>query len=193
MSETPNLEYQNNDVWRHRLITALRSYYERWPQEEQTIQRFVEFVSTEPGCFHRSTEHGHLTGAAWLVDPPGERVLLTHHRKLDKWLQLGGHADGQGNILEVALTEAREESGIHEVHPISMEIFDIDVHDIPARKKDPEHLHYDVRFLMRSARTDYVVGDESHDLEWVPITQIDAVTTEPSMLRMAHKWLTMNK
>ena len=98
-------------------------------------------------CF----DDGHITGSAWVVDPAGSRLLLTHHRKLGKWLQLGGHSDGEPDTLAVALREAREESGLR-VRPISNAVLDIDIHTIPALKGEPAHLHYDVRFALRRPR-----------------------------------------
>jgi 8-oxo-dGTP pyrophosphatase MutT (NUDIX family) len=175
-------------MWRSWLVNALTTYRHRYPEETTTIEAMMEFIMDEPGCFDRTTIKGHLTGSAWLVDPSHQSVLLTHHRKLNRWLQLGGHADGEGNLLAVALTEAREESGIDHVVPISAEIFDVDIHPIPARGQDPEHLHYDVRFLVQAMHTQHVVSEESHDLAWVHADAIDTYTTEPSMQRMSMKW-----
>lgn len=149
----------------------------------------MEFVRSSPNCFDRDNVPGHVTAATWLLDPTGTKVLLTHHAKLQKWLQLGGHADGNGNVAEVALIEAREESGIHEITVDSSEIFDIDIHRIPAQPQGVEHLHYDVRFIAFAAKTDTIVSAESIDLAWVPIGELRKYTTEPSMLRMAAKWL----
>jgi hypothetical protein len=176
------------DTARTTLSDALRRYLHRHPDEEETVRRFIDFVEREPGCFERTTVEGHVTGSAWIVDPDGQRVLLTHHRKLDRWLQLGGHADGDTNVLRVALTEAREESGIHEFTVVMEEIFDVDIHPIPARGVDPEHFHFDVRYVLRAHSTDHVVSEESHDLAWVDVERIEHYTTEASMLRMARKW-----
>jgi len=189
MRTSDELMRQGNDVWRGRLLSALSSYADRWPQELQTIDRFSKFVEGEPDCFERSTIHGHITAAAWLVDPTSELVLLTHHRKLNKWLQLGGHADGDGDTIRVALTEAVEESGIAAIQLVSDDIFDLDIHPIPARGADPEHFHYDVRYAIRAEDTAFTVSEESHDLSWVSINAIHDYTTEPSMMRMAEKWL----
>ncbi len=174
------------------LLAALDRYRERYPNEAPVIERFADFVRREPGCFERSTAEGHVTGSAWVVDADGTRTLLTHHRKLDKWLQLGGHADGVSDVVAVALSEAREESGIDDLEVIDREIFDLDIHPIPARGNDPEHLHFDVRYVVRAAHTDHVVSDESHDLAWVHVNEIAGYTTEPSMLRMAAKWNALN-
>lgn len=181
----------NHDVTRarHALVEALRHYLQRFPAESETVLRFIDFVEREPGCFERSTTEGHITGSAWIVDPQGTHVLLTHHRKLDRWLQLGGHADGVTDVLTVALTEAREESGMHAFTVLTEEIFDVDIHPIPARGSDPEHFHFDVRYVLRAHGTNHVVGEESHDLAWVDVQRLQDYTTEDSMLRMAHKWL----
>ncbi|MBU3679127.1 MAG: NUDIX hydrolase [Candidatus Kapabacteria bacterium] len=181
------------DAGRGLLLAAIDEYEGRFPDESQVITRFRDFVRREPLCFERSTTEGHITGSAWVVDGRSTHTLLTHHRKLNKWLQLGGHADGDSDVVNVALTEAREESGIDEVSPLYPFIFDLDVHVIPARPNEPEHLHYDVRYVVLAAHTNHVVGEESHDLAWVPISQLHDYTTEESMLRMARKWNALNE
>jgi len=169
------------------LLELLETYAARFPDESAT-GRFIEFVSRNERCFERDLWEGHVTGSAWLVDGSGERVLLTHHRKLGRWLQLGGHSDGDPRLLEVAMQEAREESGLA-VAPLSREIFDLDIHEIPARKPDPTHLHYDVRFALQVfGGEDFRISVESLDLAWVPIDELERYTDEASMLRMAAKW-----
>ena len=171
------------------LQDRLRDYRRVHPEEAPVVDRFMALVREHERCFHRDCWAGHITGSAWLVDPAGGDVLLTHHRKLDFWVQLGGHSDGDPDTPAVARREAEEESGL-DVAPLSPQIFDLDIHTIPARKSDPEHLHFDVRyaFVARSGR-DYRVSDESHDLAWVPVTEVHRYTGEESMLRMARKWL----
>lgn len=174
---------------REKLIQDLREYELRWPGEKSVTERFVSFVSKYPDCFERSLECGHITGSAWIVDKSGEKVLLTHHRKLEAWFQLGGHADGIQDAKEVAMSEAIEESGISNFEILDETIFDIDIHLIPARKNDPDHYHYDIRYLLRPQDDEsFVVSEESLDLSWVPLADIQKFTTEESMLRMARKW-----
>jgi len=173
---------------RRELLELLETYAERHPQEATAIDQFVDFVHRNERCFDRDLWAGHVTGSAWLVDGSGRRVLLTHHRKLGRWLQLGGHSDGDPRPLAVAIQEAREESGL-DVVPLSREIFDLDIHEIPARKQDPAHLHYDVRFALQVTGDEaFRVSAESLDLAWVPIEELDRFTDESSMLRMAAKW-----
>lgn len=146
------------------------------------------FVRRQPDCFERTCfEDGHITGSAWIVCPQRRRVLLTHHRKLKKWLQLGGHSDGDANTLRVATREAEEESGLS-MKPLSEGVFDIDIHTIPARGDDPEHKHYDVRFLFEADdHAPLTISDESNDLRWVLIEELHNLTSEESVLRMARK------
>jgi 8-oxo-dGTP pyrophosphatase MutT (NUDIX family) len=148
----------------------------------------IHFVETHSDCLLRSCLTGHLTGSAWVVDPARTQVLLTHHRKLDKWLQLGGHADGDPDLLAVALKEAREEGGITGLWPASPEPFDVDVHRIPARGDVPEHRHFDLRFLIEADPADpVVVSDESHDVAWVPLAKVGELNPHESMALMVRK------
>ncbi len=174
---------------RRPILQLIRRYAARYPDEMATVERFNGFISAHPDCLERSLEAGHLTGSAWVVDARGQSVLLTHHRKLDIWVQVGGHADGNPDLLEVALLEAREESGLEPLEAVTTEIFDLDIHRIPARKREPEHWHYDVRFALRhNGSGAFQVSDESHDLAWVPLEGLERYTEEDSLLRMAHKW-----
>lgn len=169
------------------LIPRLVAYGVRWPKEDAT-DLCRKFVESQPGCFESDCfDDGHITGSAWVLCPQRQKVLLTHHRKLNKWLQLGGHSDGESNTLNVALREATEESGIN-VRVASDLVFDIDIHAIPSRGTDPEHNHYDVRFVFEADEQErLVVSAESNDLRWVPLSKIEEFTTEESILRMVRK------
>jgi 8-oxo-dGTP pyrophosphatase MutT (NUDIX family) len=150
----------------------------------------MAFLDEVERPFDREQATGHFTGSAWLVSADGEMVLLTHHRKLNRWLQLGGHADGDSDLAGVALREAHEESGLSGLR-VDPEIFDVDRHWIPERKGEPGHRHYDVRYVVHASADDaFVVSDESLELAWVSIrTLADADDTDESLRRMAHKWL----
>ena len=164
--------------------------YARSYGEDAHVVACKLFLNEAERPFHRETSAGHFTGSAWLVDASGEHVLLTHHRKLQRWLQLGGHADGDSNLAAVALREAVEESGIRDLR-VEPDIFDVDRHWIPARKSEPGHWHYDVRYVVRTAGSEHVViSDESLELAWVSIRQLaQAPDTDESLRRMARKWL----
>jgi 8-oxo-dGTP pyrophosphatase MutT (NUDIX family) len=150
----------------------------------------MRFLEQAADHFDRANVHGHFTGSAWLVDASGEHVLLTHHRKLQRWLQLGGHADGDDDLAAVALREASEESGLQGLM-VEPEIFDVDRHWIPERKREPGHWHYDVRYIVRTGKSeDFIVSDESLELAWVSIAELaHAQDTDESLRRMARKWL----
>jgi 8-oxo-dGTP pyrophosphatase MutT (NUDIX family) len=164
-----------------------------WPAELATVERFVAFVAEHDDCLLRSCVPGHITASAWILAADGSGALLTHHRKLGRWLQLGGHVDGEPRIELAALREAEEESGLSgfvfepwagpEIVPL-----DLDVHPIPARRGEPEHLHWDVRFLLRAPEGQrLVLSDESNDLRWFDDDGLRAVTDEESVLRLARK------
>ncbi len=172
------------------LLQKLERYRPTDAAEIEHRQQIIDFVKEHADCFERSLLVGHMTGAAWLIDERRGRALLTHHRKLDKWLQLGGHCDGDSDILRVALKEAQEESGIDAIEAVSAEIFDLDVHPIPARGDVPGHLHYDIRFFCRiTGDAEYVVSDESHDLAWVTPDEIATMQVGRSITRMCEKWV----
>ncbi len=172
------------------LLDLLGAYAMRYPEESATVSAFQSFVRAEPDCFQRSLMSGHITGSGWIVDASGTRTLLTHHSKLNVWLQPGGHADGDPDVMAVAMKECREETGLDEIAPVSSDILDLDIHPIPARGEVPSHLHYDVRFLIRHrGGGHYTVTEESHDLAWVAHTELERYTTEVSMMRMRDKVL----
>lgn len=173
-----------------RLAAALDDYLARHPEEGDVVADFEEFLASDAAVFERSHGAGHFTGSAWLVSADGERVLLTHHRKLGRWLQLGGHADGDANLARVALREAEEESGLGGL-AVEPEIFDLDAHRIPARGSEPEHWHYDVRHVVCATDSEeFAVGAESLALAWKPVREIAVdAHADASLRRMARKWL----
>jgi 8-oxo-dGTP pyrophosphatase MutT (NUDIX family) len=172
---------------RRNLLAAIDQYARRYPEEAAVVQRFTALVENHENCFQRDCWHGHITGSAWLVSPNRQELLLTHHRKLNMWLQLGGHSDGESNTQQVALREAREESGLA-VELLDTQIFDLDVHEIPARKTDPAHYHFDVRYQIQAASDQFQVSEESLALAWVKIDELERYTEEESILRMRKKW-----
>ncbi len=150
----------------------------------------IAFVEAQADCLERTCVPGHLTGSAWVVSPDRTQTLLTHHLKLEKWLQLGGHADGDGDLPAVARREALEESGLTGVRAVHAEIFDLDRHWIPPRKTDPGHYHYDLRFVFEAdPRAPLVISSESKDLAWLELGRVVALNPEESMARMVRKTL----
>lgn len=158
------------------------------PHEAAMVADTIRFVEAHEDCFLRSQLSGHLTGSAWIVSADRTRTLLTHHRKLDKWLQLGGHADGDPDLLAVAMREAREESGLTRLRAVSTAPFDVDRHLIPERKGVPAHYHYDLRFMIEAdVNEPLAISDESHDLAWIEVARVTELNAEESMARMVRK------
>lgn len=173
------------------LRTQLRAYRSRQPDQAALAEAFLALLDDPVDPFGRQRLAGHFTGSAWLVSGDGRRVLLTHHRKLGRWLQLGGHADGERDLAAVALKEAEEESGLHDLVVERDAIFDLDRHWIPARGEVPGHWHYDVRYLVHATGSEgYAVGPESLDLAWREIAGIAVdAGVDDSLRRMAARWL----
>ncbi|MBM3866440.1 MAG: NUDIX hydrolase [Verrucomicrobia bacterium] len=156
--------------------------------EAAALREILAFVRTHPDCLERHCAPGHLTGSAWIVSPCRRRVLLTHHRKLDRWLQLGGHADGDGDLLAVARREAAEESGLAGLRVVSPAIFDVDRHWIPERPAQPGHFHHDLRFLLEGDPAEPLrLTRESKALAWVELGAVAALNPEDSIARLVRK------
>ena len=171
------------------LHAELRRYGERWPDEVTTVAHFAGVLDDADDPFVRDRLAGHFTASAWLVSHCGRRVLLTHHRKLQRWLQLGGHADGDRDLARVALREAQEESGLPGL-TVGPELFDLDRHWIPVRAGVPGHWHFDARYVVRAGEDErYTVSDESLALAWVDIgALLGDPASDGSLRRMARKW-----
>lgn len=170
-------------------LPELLAAYRRCYPDEPDAARLERFLARQPHCFERDCfDDGHVTGSAWIVDATASRVLLTHHRKLGRWLQPGGHSDGDPDTLAVAQREAEEESGLA-VRPVDGRVLDVDIHTFPARGADPGHLHYDVRFAFVVVGSErFRVGPESVDLAWIEVCALPGLTDEESVLRMARKF-----
>jgi len=175
-------------VHRRHLLGLLDAYRARYPEEEVRVDRVRRFVETHADCFERTCRDGHVTGSAWILSPDHRDVLLAHHRKLGRWLQPGGHADGDPDVLRVALREAREESGLAELTALSEEPLDVDVHPIPATADEPAHLHYDIRYLLVAGPGQELrPSAESTDVRWFERRLLPSILAEKSMLRMERK------
>jgi len=173
---------------RGQLKFLLEHYKTVFEEEQHFVRDFLELVD-HPLAFSRDRKAGHFTASAWIVNKTRTHTLLTLHRKLNKWLQLGGHADGNDNLLEVSLVEAREESGLTSLRLVDRTIFDIDRHLIPARGEVAEHFHYDVRFLIEAEMDEpLTMSEESKELAWVGFDMVDTfVNGNQSILRMLEK------
>jgi 8-oxo-dGTP pyrophosphatase MutT (NUDIX family) len=175
---------------KYNLIEMLRNYVPSRP-EISFKDRMTSFIDEYDDCFERFLEIGHITASSWLLSKDHNKALLMHHTKLDQWFQLGGHCDGNPDVVAVAIKEAQEESGIQHIMPVMNEIFDIDIHLIPEKKHEKEHYHYDVRFLLQVVRDELIAQNkESKELRWIGKDPKELPTNNPSVVRMFNKWIT---
>jgi 8-oxo-dGTP pyrophosphatase MutT (NUDIX family) len=129
-----------------------------------------------------------VTASAWIVDETRTRALLLHHRKLGRWLQPGGHVDGDPDVRAAALREAKEETGLCSLRPAGGDIYDLDVHAIPARGSEPAHEHYDVRFAFTADPDEPIRANaESHEVRWIPLEDLNSFEIDESVRRLAAK------
>jgi 8-oxo-dGTP pyrophosphatase MutT (NUDIX family) len=172
---------------RELLIEELRRYRPEAGHEWRMHEAMIDFILRHEDCASRSLPTGHLTGSAWIVNPAMTHTLLTHHRRLDLWVQLGGHVEDDADMLAASRREAHEESGLAEIVPWGG-IFDLDIHEIPERPGEPRHFHYDIRYMFHADhRAPLIVSSESKDLAWVELERIGELTNEESIRRMVRK------
>jgi 8-oxo-dGTP pyrophosphatase MutT (NUDIX family) len=179
---------------RNKLSSLLHNYLPTASAELQFKADMLAFIQQYPNCFERTLEIGHITASAWILNKDKSAALLMHHAKLNRWFQLGGHCDGDADVLAVAIKEAQEESGIMGIVAVSSEIFDIDIHLIPANSREKEHYHYDVRFLLQVVSDEEVVqNSESKELRWITADLAQLPTNSPSVVRMFEKWISADQ
>lgn len=172
------------------LLNLLADYRTTYMEEAAYLSRAKEFVQVHESVFERDLYPAHVTGSAWVVNPQRTAVLMLLHRKHNQWFQPGGHADGEADILAVALRETTEETGIapDKIRLVDANIFDLDIHTIPAIGSFPQHEHIDVRFLLEIDDSLPVPGnDESHDIRWLPLNTVARFNNNRSTHRMVDK------
>jgi 8-oxo-dGTP pyrophosphatase MutT (NUDIX family) len=173
---------------RSSLLSLLDSYIPAEGLETEMYLETKQFVNDNPDCFERTLQKGHITASGWVISPDRSLALLMHHRKLDRWFQPGGHADGDPDVLHVAEKEVEEETGAYNLKLAKEGIFDVDVHLIPANSKDPAHYHYDMRFVFEAdPKAELVINSESKDVRWVPVQEIVELNDSESLMRMVRK------
>ena len=149
----------------------------------------LRFIEAHPNSLDRRCLFGHLTGSAGLVTPDRRSTVLGHHKKLNRWLQSGDQADGNGNLFELALHEASEKTGLglSIFTPITSLIFDIDVHKIPKCGAEPAHMHHDIRYIFRIPEVNLPGNIDSCEVRFVPIDEVKKFNNSPSAERMVLK------
>ena len=159
------------------------------PHEWACRQQMVELLDSCPNCFRRDNFPAHFTGSAFVVSADGARGLLHHHRKLDLWLQFGGHCDGEEDVLSAAQREAYEESGISGLVVASARPFDLDIHEVPALGNEPAHFHYDVRYvLIAPEHAEIRTSPESKELRWFTGEEMKDWNLELGLQRLIERW-----
>lgn len=160
------------------------------------MSRMLELGALDAACERSHFAPGHFTASAFVLSPDGRDLVLIHHKKLGIWVQPGGHVDAADADLEsAARREVAEEVGLTELEPWGAErlgsgaagLFDVDIHVIPARKAEPAHEHFDVRFAFRAQSRTLVLSEEVRDLRWVPLSEMDGMATDDSVMRAVKK------
>jgi 8-oxo-dGTP pyrophosphatase MutT (NUDIX family) len=185
---------QNNAAFfidRAILIQKIHDYRTDFEEEKLSRPRFISLIRNFHRCFERNLISGHITASAWIVDHHANKVLLVHHKKLNRWLQPGGHADGDENVINVAMKEALEETGLAALSLFDANIFDLDIHLIPQYKDVQAHFHYDIRFLLiGDSRLTPEANEESNNVLWVPVDKAAYYTNKH---RSIHRMILKSK
>lgn len=170
------------------ITKALHDYRLRYPEEAEVINQFEEFLAEVDNPLDRNTLPGHLTACVWIRSFDHTKVLLVDHKKLGKWVQLGGHIDPGEDPLEAAGREAREESGLESLRLVSPDIYDLSIHQFPAIGDMPAHRHYDIRFLFEADGDELPINSpESHAVHWIKREDLPQYTSEESVIRLSNK------
>ena len=174
------------------LITQLEQYRPCDKTEMAHYDAILKLLRSHPAAFDRqSYQPGHITGSTWIAAEETGQVALIFHRRLNRWLQPGGHAEpGEIDGVSTALREATEELGLV-IEPARASLFDLDVHRIPATATQPEHLHFDLRYLCRTQQQPLDSGSDAAAARWFTAAELAAIELDQSMRRMLDKGLKM--
>jgi 8-oxo-dGTP pyrophosphatase MutT (NUDIX family) len=182
-----------HDTRSHHLQQLLTSFEPADAREHAHRARTLQLLATTAEPFSRTQyAPGHITASAFVLDPTGTSVLLILHSKLQRWLQPGGHVDPEDrDVLHAARREVLEEVGVSQLTQIG-DLLDLDVHDIPARKDQGAHAHFDLRFLFKAGDLAFQAGSDANDARWVPIAHLLAghdaeFPSDESVLRAVRK------
>lgn len=196
------LRRQMLDLYRYQLsethasiIRMLEAHQPADDKEAADIELIKRLIAEHPDILNRSCEVGHITASAMIVDRASRRTLLHFHKRMGRWLQVGGHVEYETDIAAAALREAREETGLTdlEFYPATAAVppIDFDVHTVPRRFKTPEHLHLDFRYLLLTRQPESIAPDagESTQIRWVSFDEALALVTDidPSLKRLLRK------
>lgn len=179
------LEY--NRLLKAELIESIQRYQEEYPMEDGP-EAVMEFIGSTDNFFGRDSLFGHITCSAWVLNAERSEVVLVKHRRLNRWIQPGGHIEPFETPLEAAFREGVEETGILGLIPWKKDLFHVSVHYFPAGKDGPAHYHYDLRYLLFAPPDrELVETDEVDGVRWVRLAEIREYTEEPTIIDMTEK------
>jgi 8-oxo-dGTP pyrophosphatase MutT (NUDIX family) len=177
------------------ILDLLQSYQTSFSEEIEFQKQMIEFLEQNDDFALRSNLTGQLTGSAWVVNKEHTKALLIHHKKLNKWLQIGGHIEATDQTIEETIfREVKEESGLKTLKLLSSSIYDLDIHAIPQKKEVAEHLHFDIRLIIEADENEPLIpqNEEVLDIKWYDLHQVQNLTEsttsiDQSMKRMVDK------
>ncbi len=170
---------------RQELIKAISAYVPYNAQEAADKENILAFLTENEDAFLRSNEIAHMTASAWVVNREKTKVLMVYHKIYDSWSWTGGHADGETDLLAVALREVREETGVKTVFPLSDDIFSLEALTVDGHEKHgqyvPSHLHLNITYLLEAdeKETLTVCKDENKAVAWFSLEDALRASTEP--------------
>jgi 8-oxo-dGTP pyrophosphatase MutT (NUDIX family) len=168
----------------------LQAYHATDLAEAAYVARMLELTKFAAACERSHFKPGHFTASAFVLSPDRRDLILIHHKKLGIWVQPGGHVEASdANFSSAARREVAEEVGLGELDALGADgaLFDVDIHTIPARKAEPAHEHFDVRFAFVARTREFTRTDEVADVRWVPLGAIASMGTDESVLRAVGK------
>lgn len=180
-------------------IELIKVYKPCNEQEEKDKQAIIRCIDTFDDILTRENQIAHITSSAFIVNRAKDKVLMIHHNIFNSWSWTGGHADGEKDLLAVAIKEAHEETGVKDIHPLSSEIFSLDVLPVLAHVKKgkyvPAHLHLSVAFAVEADENERLVikADENSGVKWIPIDEVIAYSNEPHMHKVYMKLISKIK
>lgn len=170
--------------------------YRPWNEQERQDQAVIlAFLDKNPDAFYRTNLLAHMTASAWVVNPQRSKVLMVYHRLYDSWSWAGGHADGEEDLLAVALREVREETGVQRLRPVTEEIYSLEVLTVDGHEKHgryvPSHLHLNVTYLLEAEEDQplRVCEAENSGVAWFSLADALSASTEPWFVERIYKKL----
>ena len=170
--------------------------YRPWNEQERQDQALIlAFLERNPDAFYRSNLLAHMTASAWVVNPQRSKALMVYHRLYDSWSWAGGHADGEEDLLAVALREVREETGVQRLRPVTEDIYSLEILTVDGHEKQgkyvPSHLHLNLTYLLEAAEDQplRICEAENSGVAWFPLADALAASTEPWFVERIYKKL----